>query len=131
MPNKNTSVLQENPEKTAEVALKVFFNIMNAWHVEESQQMVLLGQSNLSTYSDWKKGKVSELSDDTLERISYVIGIYKSLKILFHTESQANAWPHKPNEVFDGESALNFMLKDGVTNLSKVKMYLDTQRLSL
>jgi len=59
--------------------------------VEESQQLTLLGQLAQSTYSDWKEKEVKELSEGTLERISYVIGIYMALNTLFPTESKQMA----------------------------------------
>ncbi len=122
------AVLQQNPEKTAQVALSVFFNIMNAWHVRAKDQIVLLGKPAESTFYNWKKGKVSNLSADTLERISYVMGTYKALGILFPTREQADLWPQKPNKAFNNESALEFMLKGSMIHLSDMRRYLDAQR---
>lgn len=122
------AVLQENPAKTAQVALKVFFNIMDAWQVKGKDQMVLLGKPAESTFYNWKKGKVSSLSPDTLERISYIMGIYKALGILFPTREQADAWPLKTNKAFNNETALQFMLKGSMIHLSDMRRYLDAQR---
>jgi hypothetical protein len=122
------AALQQDPAKTAQVALGVFFNIMAAWQVKGKDQMILLGKPAESTFYNWKKGKVSSLSPDTLERISYVMGIYKALGSLFPTRSQADAWPHKPNKVFNNETALSFMLKGSMINLSDMRRYLDAQR---
>ncbi|WDE03891.1 DUF2384 domain-containing protein [Thalassomonas viridans] len=122
------AVLQENPAKTAQVALKVFFNIMDAWQVKGKDQIILLGKPAESTFYNWKKGKVSSLSADTLERISYVMGIYKALGILFPTREQADAWPLKPNKAFNNQTALEFMLKGSMIHLSDIRRYLDAQR---
>lgn len=122
------AVLQQDPEKTAQVALSVFFNIMNAWQVKAKDQMVLLGKPAESTFYNWKKGKISGLSPDTLERISYIMGIYKALGILFASREQADAWPQKPNAAFNNETALAFMLKGSVMHLSDMRRYLDAQR---
>ena len=62
------------------------------------------------------------VSEEALIRISYVMGIYKNLRLLFPTESQANAWVRKPNRDFDGEPALNRMCED----LAAVRHYLDS-----
>ncbi|MBE0362152.1 hypothetical protein PULV_a3958 [Pseudoalteromonas ulvae UL12] len=120
--------LAKDPEKTAKVALSVFFNIMASWNVRAKDQIVMLGKPAESTFYNWKKGKVSSLSIDTLERISYVMGIYKALGILFPTREQADAWPHKPNKAFNGETAIQFMLKGSIINLSDMRRYLDSQR---
>jgi len=128
MYSKEQAVLQQNPEKTAQVALSVFFNIMGAWQVKAKDQIVLLGKPAESTFYNWKKGKISNLSADTLERISYIMGIYKALGILFPTREQADAWPQKLNSQFNNESALAFMLKGSVVHLSDMRRYLDAQR---
>lgn len=123
-----TSSLAQNPKQTAQVALSVFFNIMAAWQVKTKDQIVLLGKPAESTFYNWKKGKASNLSADTLERISYVMGIYKALGILFSQREQADAWLQKPNKAFNGESALQFMLKGSMVHLSDMRRYLDAQR---
>jgi len=120
--------LQADPLKTAQVSLKLFFNVMKAWNVKNKEQMILLGQPAEATFYNWKKGQVKHLSADTLERISYIAGIYKALGILFPTRTQADAWAQKPNKAFDNESALNFMLKGSVANLCDMRRYLDAQR---
>lgn len=122
------ATLTQDPEKSAQVALSVFFNIMSAWKVRAKDQIILLGKPAESTFYNWKKGKASSLSVDTLERISYVMGIYKALGILFPTREQADAWPQKPNKAFNDETALDFMLKGSIIHLSDMRRYLDAQR---
>jgi hypothetical protein len=101
---------------------------MKSWQVKAQGQRTLLGKPPESTFYNWKKGKVSGLSVDTLERISYVMGIYKALGILFPTREQADAWPQKNNEAFNNETALEFMLKGSMIHLSDMRRYLDAQR---
>ncbi|MCG7639702.1 MbcA/ParS/Xre antitoxin family protein [Alteromonas sp. CNT1-28] len=115
-------------EKSAQVAISTFFNIMNAWQVKVEDQVVLLGKPSKSEFYNWKNGHVSSLPNDTLERISYILGIYKALRTLFPTLEQASAWPLKPNKDFSNRSALEVMLEGGVTHLSDVRRYLDAQQ---
>lgn len=68
--------------------------------------------------------QIDRLLSNDLERISYVLGIYKALRRIFPTEEQANAWPAKPNRAFEGRSALDLMLKG---DLAIVRRYLDGQ----
>lgn len=123
-----STVLAQNPSKTAQVALKVFFNIMNEWNVKNQDQITLLGKPGSTTFYNWKKGKASGLSVDTMERISYIMGIYKALGILFPTREQADAWIKKPNSHFNNESALAYMLKGSMVHLNDMRRYLDAQR---
>lgn len=127
-PQQAQEILEQKPAKTAKVGLAVFFNIMNAWQVKAKEQIVLLGRPAESTFYNWKKGKVVNVSQDTLERISYILGIYKALGILFPTRAQADAWPKKPNKAFNDLSALEFMLKGSMIHLSDMRRYLDAQR---
>lgn len=119
------NVLAQNTRRTAKIALSTFFNITTAWKIKVKDQIILLGQPPESTYYNWKKGKAASISRDTLERISLIIGIYKDLRILFPIESQANAWIHKDNERFNGNSAISFMLKGQYTQLIDMRRYLD------
>lgn len=113
--------------KSAEIALKTFFNIMNSWNVTLKDQMILLGQQDKTTFNSWKKGKCNYLASDTLLRISHIIKIYKILGILFPVRNQADLWLLKPNKLFDNESVLNFILQDSHTNLAYVSTYLNAQ----
>lgn len=122
------NILRHDPKKIASVALKTFFNIMDAWCVKNDKQLSLLGRPSDSTFFNWKKGKVSALPLDTLERISYVMGIYKALGVLFPTRKQADEWISKDNQAFDGESALDYMTKGSMVQLIHVRRYLDAQR---
>ena len=128
MPVLENKVLTQNPSKTAQVALKVFFNIMNEWSVKNQDQITLLGKPGSTTFYNWKKGQASSLSVDTKERISYIMGIYKALGILFPTREQADAWIKKPNIHFNNESALAYMLKGSMIHLNDIRRYLDAQR---
>lgn len=116
--------------KKAQIALKAFFNMAELWQLNNQQQMILLGSPSRSTFFRWKKGEVKELSPDTLERISYLLGIYKALHILFSESEQADSWLHRANQagLFAGSSALDYMLQGKMINLYEVRKYLDAQR---
>jgi hypothetical protein len=114
--------------KVAQVALKAFFNITEAWGVKNKDQQTLLGEPAESTFYKWKSGNATSLSRDTLERVSYLIGIYKALGLLFPSRQQADAWVNKPNGAYNGKCALDIMLQGSIVNLSDVRRYLDAQR---
>lgn len=109
-------------------ALRTFFRIADAWGLKEQEQMRLLGLESRSTFQSWKRGVVAALSKDALERISYVMGIYKALHILL--PKTADEWVRKPNkaEPFGGRSALDRMMSGNVADLYVVRQYVDGQR---
>jgi len=118
-----------NPRQINSIALEAFFNICKLWSLKSKEQMILLGlEDKSSTFYKWKEDKSGILHKDTLERISYIIGIYKALQILFRDVSQANVWIKKPNRVFSGKSALAVMLGGNVVDIAVVRDYLDAQR---
>jgi hypothetical protein len=109
-------------------ALRTFFRIADAWGLKEQEQMRLLGLESRSTYHSWKRGDVASIPKDALERISYVMGIYKGLKILL--PKTADEWVRKPNmaSIFSGKSALDRMASGNVADLYVVRQYVDGQR---
>lgn len=120
---------QDHPVNKNAVALKAFFGITNKWQLSSEQERILLGIPK-ATYYRWKQQKDGVLSQDTLERISYILGIYKALRILLPTEKMANEWIHKPNQapLFSGNSALDKLMKGHVIDLADVRRYLDAER---
>lgn len=114
----------------SEVALRAFFRIAQLWQLSVSEQMSLLGITSHSTYHKWKKEQKGLLSKDTLERISYILGIYKALQILLPNEEAADRWIRQPNQApfFAGQTALERMLSGHVSDLYLVREYLDSQR---
>jgi uncharacterized protein (DUF2384 family) len=105
-----------------------FFGIMDAWEVRDADAQVLLGRPSRTTFYGWKKAEGGKLSHDTLERVSYVLGIYKALQLLFSNPDQADAWMKKPNAAFGGQSALERALGGRVVDLAEVRQYLDFVR---
>jgi len=111
-------------------ALRAFFAIAERWGLRVADQRRLLGEPPESTFYKWKREREASLGRDVLERISYVLGIYKSLQILFPDPERADAWVRRPNTAptFGGQSALERMLSGNVADLYVVRQYLDAQR---
>ena len=111
--------------------LRAFFNIARDWGLSTDEQMVLLGAPGRSTFFKWKSApEAADLKRDTLERLSYLLGIYKALQILLPAAAAADAWVKKPNSapLFGGRSALDRMLGGNVADLVAVRQYLDARR---
>ena len=114
----------------AEPALRAFFRIAARWGLNTAQQRLLLGNPPSSTFFKWKKDAAAALPRDVLERISYVLGIYKALQILLPDAERADGWVHAPNDapLFGGKPALSRMLAGNVGDLYAVRAYLDAER---
>lgn len=112
-------------------AMRAFGNIASLWQLGLDQQLTLLGDPPRSTYYKWKKDPSgAHLGRDTLERVSYILGIYKALQILLPDEKAADGWIRRPNAapLFGGKSALDRMLSGNVADLYVVRQYLDAMR---
>ena len=119
-----------DPEKDSQPALRTLFRIAKAWGLGNREQRTLLGSPPKSTFYRWRLGENVVLSRDTLERISYLFGIYSALQVLLPGPEAADAWIRKPNTapIFGGRSALDRMLSGQIGDLYLVRQYLDAQR---
>ena len=111
-------------------ALRTFFNIAAAWQLTVQEQRALLGWPAASTFHKYKAGDHGALSFDTLTRLSLVIGIYKSLQVLYPEPTFADTWPRMPNShtLFGGRPALTLMTDGGIDGLFRVRRLLDSRR---
>src|SRR5947209_1747832 len=79
-------------------ALQAFGQIAKLWGLSVAEQRALLGGIPESTYFKYLKyPQRARLSSDTLERISHVLGIFKSLNVLLPRHEAADAWIRRPN----------------------------------
>lgn len=111
-------------------ALRAFFRISERWGLNTDQERLLLGNPGRSTFFRWKRDLAGQVPHDVLERISYVLGIYKALHLLFSNDRQADDWVRRPNAapLLGGRSALDRMLGGHVADLFVIRQYLDAQR---
>jgi hypothetical protein len=116
--------------ESAAAALRTFFRIADAWKLSPHEARILLGDPAESTFYKWKAGKAGQVGRDVIERISYVLGIYKALQILLPDAEAADSWIKRENSVplFAGKPALALMLSGNVADLYLVRQYLDAQR---
>lgn len=119
-----------DPDQLAGPALRAFFRIAKAWGLKGAEARRLLGDPPESTFYKWKKHQDGAPGRDVIERISYLLGIFKALELLFPDPTRADAWIRRPNDAapFGGRSALDRMLSGNVADLYVVRSYLDAQR---
>lgn len=116
--------------RLSENAIRVFVNIVHKWDLTEVQARGLLGGVASSTFHAWKtRPRGKHLDQDTLTRISLVIGIYKALHIYFG-QPWADRWITLENRgpLFAGEAPLAYMLRQGQPGMVEVRRLLDTWR---
>jgi Antitoxin Xre/MbcA/ParS C-terminal toxin-binding domain/Antitoxin Xre-like helix-turn-helix domain len=111
-------------------ALRAFFNVAEVWQLNTAEQRALLGWPAESTFFKYKAGQTATLPYDMLMRISLVLGIYKSLHILYPEPELADRWVKLPNNnsMFGGKPALTLMAEGGMDGLYEVRRLLDGRR---
>jgi hypothetical protein len=110
-------------------ALKGFFNLVNRWGVRDEDARSLLGGLSNGPYYAWKKQPERLLDTDVLTRISYLVGIFKALNILYG-EKLADEWIRWPNRnrIFAGRTPLEYMMRGGIPAMQTVRRLLDARR---
>jgi hypothetical protein len=116
-------------ERLSRSALKGFFQLVEAWQVRDEDARELLGGLSSSAFYEWKKNPDRVLEVDRITRISYLLGVYKALHILYG-DKLADEWVHLPNSnpVFNGRAPLAFMLGGGLLAMQTVRRLLDARR---
>jgi len=110
--------------------MRTFFNVAEAWKLNNEERRALLGWPPESTFYKYKSGPVGTLPYDMLIRISLVMGIYKDLHILYPEPELADRWVQLPNSnlLFGGRPALVLMTEAGIDGLYQVRRLLDARR---
>lgn len=110
-------------------ALRGFFRIVERWKIRDEDARELLGGLSSSAYYEWKKNPERVLEVDRITRISYLVGIYKALHILYG-DKLADEWVNLPNmnALFGGRSALEYMIGGGLLAMQTVRKLLDARR---
>ena len=119
----------EERRRLSPAAARAFLNIMRRWELREGDALQLLDGLPPAALRAWKNGAVPLLEQDRLLRISYLIGIFKSLHILF-SEQLADRWVKLPNsnEIFTAHTPLEYMLRGGAPAMDIVRRLLDARR---
>ena len=116
-------------ERVSPAAIRTFFNIMDRWQVRDEDARQLLGGVSNGPFYEMKKNADRVLETDRLMRVSYLIGIFKALNILY-SETLADRWIQlaNSNRIFGGQAPLAYMMKGGLPAMQIVRRLLDARR---
>lgn len=110
---------------------KMIMKLFELWELNTQEQLELLGhhpnsRSNLTRYRD---GHAFSSNRDLMERVGNLLGIHKSLRIIFpHNRDLVYQWPKAPNKIFDNKTPIQIMQEYGFMGLVLVRTYLDKVR---
>jgi hypothetical protein len=111
----------------AAAMFRAVVNLFRLWSLTDDEAATLLDLPARS-YARWKAGALGRIDRDGKARLSNLMGIHKSLRIIFREPQRGYAWVKAANEAFGGRSALDIMLGGELTDLMRVRRYLDAER---
>ena len=114
-------------EDEAGAMFRAVMKMFGLWGVTDEQAATLLDMP-LRTYRRWKAGDIGRIDRDGAARLSNLIGIHKALRIIFREPQRAYGWVSAANAAFGGRTAMVVMLGGELTDLMRVRRYLDAER---
>ena len=125
-------------EEMAEAGLSAFFALVKEWGLSNEQAQTLLGNPSRSRFYELRRGTpgaIHRLSDDELDRLAYITGIYAALNILYTPDSQTE-WLRNSSQMpadamyrpWGTGSPLAYMLTGKLKALADVYEYVNAER---
>ena len=135
MPTSHTAkfkALQSAPGVSG-VVLPIVFEILKKWSFSPKDQMMILAISEEATFRNWiTHPEQVEMTSDLLLRISYILGIFKSLETLLPDPHIADEWLNTPNDnsFFNGTPPKSRLILGTIEDLAAVRNFLSCQECS-
>jgi len=114
-------------DEEAGAMFRAALNLFRLWGVTDDQAAIILDLPR-RTFARWKTGEIGRIGRDGKARLSNLMGIHKALRIIFKEPVRGYGWIKAPNAAFSGRSALDVMLHGELTDLMRVRHYLDAER---
>lgn len=119
---------QEITPDEAQAGARAIVNLFDNWQLTDEQACGALGNMSARTWARWKQREFGRIGLDLATRLSLLLGIHKSLRIIFKDRRDGYAWIKKPNEAFGGRSAAELMAGGQIFALIRIRRYLDAER---
>ncbi|WP_046861583.1 antitoxin Xre-like helix-turn-helix domain-containing protein [Microvirga massiliensis] len=117
-------------ERLTPAAVDSILRLAEIWRLTSAEICALLGDVSERTWFRMKKGEwTGTLSQDTLTRISALVGIFKGLRLLF-SEPLSDEWVRLPNKgpLYGGRRPLDALIEGGIPKMLEVRRHIDALR---
>jgi uncharacterized protein (DUF2384 family) len=114
-------------QEEAAAMFRAALGLFGKWELTDEQAAALLDMP-VRTYRRWKAEGAGRISREGAARLSNLMGIHKALRIIFSDAERGYRWIKAGNEAFGGSSALDVLLGGELTDLMRVRRYLDATR---
>lgn len=113
------------------VLARAVTRLFQLWKLPAADQLMLLGlnESNRIALQRYAKGEALAANRDLLERVGHLLGIHKSLKLLYpHNPQIVAGWMSSKNTAFDDSTPVEIARRFGFAGLLMVRGTLDRMR---
>jgi uncharacterized protein (DUF2384 family) len=110
---------------------RMVMKLLDHWQLSTEDQAALLGLavSNRAALSRYRRGEAIGSSRDQFERVGHLLGIHKSLRLLFPQNLDlAYRWMTTRNRALDNRTPVEVIKDQGFAGLLVVRGYLDRAR---
>ena len=120
-------VVRPATDRQAAAMFRATVNLFSRWGVTDAEASTLLDLP-VRTYRRWKAGHLGRIGRDGKARLSNLgWESHKALRTIFAEPRRGYEWMRMPNTAFAGRSALQVMLGGELTDLMRVRRYLDAE----
>ena len=114
-------------QEEAAAMFRAAINLFGKWELTDEQAATLLDMP-VRSYRRWKAEGPGRVSRDGRARLSNLMGVHKALRMIFSEPPRGYSWIKVGNAAFGGSSALDVMLGGELTDIMRVRHYLDAER---
>jgi hypothetical protein len=124
------SPLQPLDDRARHAALRAVLRLLEHWQCNEREKMALLGVGRSTLHKYQGRPESARVSNDLLERLSYLLNIHQALRTLFGNRENVYGFVRLANNnpFFNGASPMEVMTSGRVANLYEVHRQLDGLR---
>lgn len=110
---------------------RMVMKLLEHWRLSTEDQAALLGlaASSRAALGRYRRGEAIGSNRDQLERVGHLLGIHKSLRLLFpQNPDLAYRWMTTRNRAFENRTPVEVIKDQGFAGLLIVRGYLDRAR---
>ncbi|GAA5127628.1 MbcA/ParS/Xre antitoxin family protein [Alloalcanivorax gelatiniphagus] len=117
-------------DQARHAALRAVLRLFEHWQCSEKEKMALLGVGRSTLHKYQGRPDSARISNDLLERLSYLLNIHQALRTLFANKENVYGFVRLPNHnpFFNGASPMDVMSNGRVASLYEVNRQLDSLR---
>lgn len=113
-------------DEVSQAMKRAIIRLSENWELTRAESSLLLGGIDSNILDQWKNGEYGLSHADCNDRMSILLGIHKALRALFSDPVRGYGWVKRKNSAFGGLSALDVMKQGEISDLLRVRSYLNS-----